>query len=52
MAADPELRAGFVQSCKEFVLLHNFDGLDLDWEYPSLRGGTDEDKVPHFESGI
>ncbi|CAG0897863.1 unnamed protein product [Darwinula stevensoni] len=45
MAADPELRAGFVQSCKEFVLLYDFDGLDLDWEYPSMRGGSDEDRL-------
>lgn len=37
MAADPERRSRFVKSTTEFILKYNFDGLDLDWEYPTQR---------------
>ena len=34
MASDPAKRSRFIQSALDMVLEHNFDGLDLDWEYP------------------
>ncbi len=37
MALTAEGRTTFIESCVEMVLAHNFDGLDLDWEYPGGR---------------
>lgn len=45
MAASSSKRAKFVSSVYDFLNKHGFDGFDLDWEYPSLRGGIYEDKV-------
>ena len=44
MASDDDKRAKFVASAVEFVKKYNFDGLDLDWEYPGRRGGSASDK--------
>jgi len=45
MAATQVGRDFFADSVVTFVKKHNFDGLDVDWEYPTQRGGTREDKV-------
>lgn len=44
LAADPMRRSRFVQSAVQFLKKYNFDGLDLDWEFPGKRGGTPADK--------
>lgn len=45
MVANPDHRAAFISSACEYLIKYNFDGLDLDWEYPasSLHGGTSDD---------
>ena len=45
MVSDPAKRAKFTTSVVEFLRRFEFDGLDLDWEYPANRGGIPADKV-------
>jgi chitinase len=44
MAATQVGRDFFADSVVTFVKKYNFDGLDVDWEYPTQRGGAPEDK--------
>lgn len=44
MAKDDVKREKFVNSTVDFLRKYNFDGLDLDWEYPAKRGGSPDDK--------
>ena len=44
LAQHPVRRANFVKQSSEYIRKHNFDGLDLDWEYPTQRGGSPQDK--------
>lgn len=46
IAASPVKRAAFAHSCNELIREYNFDGIDIDWEYPGYdHGGTPNDKV-------
>ena len=37
MVEDPARRQVFIKSALRFLRQYNFDGIDLDWEYPTLR---------------
>ena len=47
-AATDASRKAFVSSCVDFMKTYNFDGIDIDWEYPvsgGLYAGTAADKA-------
>jgi chitinase len=38
VALTPQSRAVFIQSVMDFLTQYQLDGLDIDWEYPGMRG--------------
>ena len=45
MVLNPASRATFVRSVVSFLTKYNFDGIDIDWEYPTQRGGQAQDRA-------
>ena len=58
MALTTESREKFIQSAYEFVEEYRLDGIDMDWEYPSISGaGTmarpeDKENFTHVMKGL
>ncbi|XP_055531989.1 chitinase-3-like protein 1 [Wyeomyia smithii] len=55
VAQNAVLRARFAQDAAEFCVRHEFDGLDVDWEYPAQRDGdpmVDRDNFVHLLSDL
>ncbi|KAI4490628.1 hypothetical protein M0804_003572 [Polistes exclamans] len=44
LAKDENKRKTFIDSISKFLKKYKFDGVDLDWEFPSQRGGNSKDK--------
>ena len=45
MVGSEENRKSFIRNAIKYLRKHNFDGLDMDWEFPGTRGSSAEDKV-------
>ncbi|XP_063834196.1 probable chitinase 2 isoform X1 [Ostrinia nubilalis] len=51
MAAEPEYRQNFINTSLAMILEYNFDGLDVDWEYPNRRDTVHgEDDIENFST--
>ncbi|XP_046882381.1 chitinase, acidic.1 [Hypomesus transpacificus] len=45
MVSKPESRADFIKSSISYLRAHNFDGLNLDWQYPGQNGSPSTDRM-------
>ena len=50
-AVQPENRELFKENVVNFVIKHDLDGVDLDWEYPGVRAVSLRSyPIKHFHS--
>ncbi|KAK3593300.1 hypothetical protein CHS0354_031359 [Potamilus streckersoni] len=48
MASARRTRRHFGESVVAFLMKYKFDGLDLNWQYPGLRGGKPQDRANYI----
>ena len=44
ISSSQEHRSRFAKNAVHFLRKYDFDGLDMDWEFPATRGSPPEDK--------
>ena len=44
MISNAANRRAFVRNAVRYLREHDFDGLDMDWEFPGARGSLEDDK--------
>jgi len=44
VVSTPETRNTFIRSALLFLRLYEFDGMDIDWQYPGQNGSPPDDK--------
>lgn len=49
MSYTEKSRESFADSVLRFLVQYGFDGLDVDWEYPTQRGSIKEDRQNFVE---
>jgi len=52
VALTPESRTKFVESCVAFMRRYDFDGLDIDWEYPVAEGAPGNSRRPEDKANL
>ncbi|XP_014276726.1 chitinase-3-like protein 1 [Halyomorpha halys] len=48
IAASPDRRTSFSKNLLQYLRTHNFDGVNLDWQFPSFRDGSQPEDLENY----